>query len=57
MDAYSLGFGKVFSMVLCSILVVKMGIYGLDYIQVDYKLCEKLAGLMGSKGQWSVTKI
>ena len=49
MDVISLGFSKVFSTVLCSLLVAKMGRYGLDYVQVDYTLDEKLAGLMGSK--------
>lgn len=29
--------------------VAKMGRCGLDYIRVNYKLDEKLAGLMGSK--------
>lgn len=37
--------------------VVKMGIHGVDYIQLDCKLWEKLAGLMGSKEQWSVIEV
>lgn len=49
MDVISLGFSKVFSTDLCSLLVAKMGRCGLDYIRVNYKLDEKLAGLMGSK--------
>lgn len=53
-DPYSLGFSKVFSMVLCSILVVKMEIHGLDYIQVDYKLWENWLYWWALKdsGQW-----
>lgn len=49
MDVVFLGLNKVFRRVLCSILVAKMGRYRLEYIQVAYKLDEKLAGLIGSK--------